>query len=105
MRSLVPCPSCRRHVESVEATCPFCATPLVQAPDERVCQGPCSGHVSPHLARAALIAVGATLLCASCFRSVTYHYGTPSIPDTGQGPVDAGSQDDAAPDTSSTAGD
>ena len=29
MRSLIPCPSCQRHVESTETACPFCETALV----------------------------------------------------------------------------
>jgi hypothetical protein len=29
MRSLVPCPSCWRHVESNETACPFCEAALV----------------------------------------------------------------------------
>jgi hypothetical protein len=98
MRSLVPCPSCHRHVESEEATCPFCLVPLVASPDARVCQGPCSGHASPHLGRAAMMAVGAALLCAACLRSGSAAYGVAIMPDAATEPVDAGQQTDAARD-------
>ena len=103
MRSLVPCPSCSRHVESNETACPFCQAALVPSPDTRACHGPCSGHASPRLGRASLIAVGAALLCASCLRSGGIHYGLPAIvPDAGHPTVDAGgqtdSESDAAPD-------
>lgn len=93
MRSLIPCPACRRHVESTETACPFCQAALVPSPDANVCHGPCSGHASPRLGRVAMMAVGTTLLCASCLRSGSAEYGTAII-------VDAGAQTDVAPDAS-----
>jgi hypothetical protein len=93
MRSLIPCPSCRRHVESSETACPFCEAALVPSPDASVCHGPCSGHTSPRLGRVAMMAVGTTLLCAACTRSAVVEYGPAII-------VDAGAQTDATPDGS-----
>ncbi len=96
MRSLVPCASCNRHLESHEATCPFCGAARTPEIDPGVCTGPCGGHASPRLSRAALVAVGATLLCASCFRGGAAAYGTyvGPIPDGGMQGTDAGSRDD-----------
>ncbi len=96
MRSLVPCPSCNRHVESDEPACPFCEAALIPAPSSGICQGPCSGHPSPRLGRAALMAAGAALLCASCMRSGVVEYGVAIIPDGGGQNVDAGMQTDAS---------
>jgi hypothetical protein len=103
MRSLVPCPSCHRHVESGETACPFCREALVPSPDASVCQGPCSGHTSARLGRVAMMAAGATLLCASCMRSAIVEYGPAMIPDAGGQTVDAGGQTDAARDAPSDA--
>jgi len=75
MRSLVPCSSCNRHVEAEATACPFCGAALAPRPDPRPCSGPCSGHAHPRLGRAALAAIGATLLCASCLRGGETHYG------------------------------
>jgi hypothetical protein len=102
MRSLTPCPSCRRHVESGETACPFCAAALEPSPDARLCQGPCSGHASPRLGRVAMVAAGTTLLCAACTRTAIVHYGPAIIVDSGaetddaDGGADAGT--DALPD-------
>jgi hypothetical protein len=76
MRSLVPCSSCNRHVEAAATACPFCGAALVPQPDTRVCSGPCAGHAHPRLGRAAMAAIGATLLCASCIRGSATEYGT-----------------------------
>lgn len=100
MRLLVPCPSCHRHVESDEAACPFCQAALVPSLGSRVCHGPCSGHASPSLSRAGLVAVGAALLCASCMRSVVYAYGPAIIPDASHPTADASSQADSQGDGS-----
>jgi hypothetical protein len=92
MRSLAPCPSCHRHVESEETACPFCQMALVPVKDSSVCQGPCSGHASPRLGRAAMMAVGAALLCASCLPSGTAAYGAAIVPDAGGQTGGAGGQ-------------
>jgi hypothetical protein len=97
MRSLVPCPSCHRHVESPETACPFCQEPLTPAPSAGVCQGPCSGHSMPRLGRAALMAAGAALLCAACQSSVVAAYGVAIIPDAGGQTADAAGQTADAP--------
>jgi hypothetical protein len=96
MRSLVPCSACNRHVGAEATVCPFCGVALIPQPDPRVCVGPCSGHASPRLSRAARAAVGATLLCAACLPSGSSAYGT-SIgppPDAGTQSADAGGQTD-----------
>lgn len=98
MRSLVPCPSCNRHVESDATACPFCRTALVPSHDPNVCQGPCSGYPSPRLGRVALLAVGTTLLCAACMRSAIIEYGPAIIPDGGEHTVDSGNRADAGAD-------
>jgi hypothetical protein len=103
MRSLVPCPSCNRHVESDGPACPFCEAALVPAPSSGICQGPCSGHPSPRLGRAALMAAGTALFCASCMRSAVVEYGVAIIPDAGGQTVDAGGQIDAGPDAGDAA--
>ena len=90
MRSLVPCSSCSRHVEAEATACPFCGAALTPRPDPRPCSGPCSGHAHPRLGRAALAAIGATLLCASCLRGGTVEYGISM--GTGGQPGDAGGQ-------------
>ena len=95
MRSLVPCASCSRHVESHESACPFCGTARAPEIDAAVCKGPCAGHVLPRLGRVAFATVGAALLCAACSRAVTVEYGTPFIPDSGR-TFDAGDRTDSA---------
>lgn len=103
MSSLVLCPGCGRHVKSDDTACPFCQAILVSPPIAKACQGPCSGHRSPRLGRAALMAAGAALLCAACGRSTTAAYGVAIFPDSGGQTVDAGGQTDAAPDSGDAA--
>jgi hypothetical protein len=60
MSQLAPCPACRRHVEVVETTCPFCGAALAES---------FRGQLRPvapprRLSRAAMMAAGATLLGA-----------------------------------------
>lgn len=98
MRALVPCPRCQRHVESDETTCPFCQAALVPRAHSGICSGPCSGHPTPRLGRAALMAAGAALLCAACQRSVVVEYGLAMPFDAGVQTNDAGGQTDAPPD-------
>ena len=103
MSSLVLCPGCGRHVKSDDTTCPFCEAALAPEAASVACQGPCSGHRSPRLGRAALMTAGAALLCAACWRSTTSAYGT-SVPfDAGGQTVDAGDQTDAGPDSGDAA--
>jgi hypothetical protein len=97
MRSLVPCASCNRHVESEASACPFCGAVLTPQPDLRACAGPCAGHVYPRLGRVAVATVGAALLCASCYRGAGVKYGLPAILDSGRGDV-VGQSDVRPPD-------
>ncbi|HSY38301.1 MAG TPA: hypothetical protein VLA79_02200 [Polyangia bacterium] len=102
MKSLAPCPGCARHVKPDETVCPFCQEALVSQPVSVACQGPCTGHRSPRLGRAALMAAGAALLCAACQRSSAALYGG-AIFDSGAQTVDAGTQTDAGVDASDAA--
>jgi len=98
MSQLVPCPACQRHVESNEASCPFCEAALSQT---RPCAGGCSSPPA-RLARAALVAAGAALLGASCSssQSTVVPYGVPPHVDGGtDAPQDAGTPPDGSPDT------
>ncbi len=95
MSSLVLCPVCDRHVKSDDTACPFCQAALVSETASVACQGPCTGHRSPRLGRAALMTAGAALLCAACWRSTFSAYGTSPFVDAGRQTVDAGSQADA----------
>jgi hypothetical protein len=103
MSSLVLCPGCDRHVKSDDTVCPFCQAALVSPPVSVACQGPCSGHRSPRLGRAALMAAGAALLCAACGRSTTAAYGVAILSDAGAPTFDAGDQTDAGPDSGDAA--
>src|SRR5450631_3958441 len=103
MSSLVLCSGCGRHVKSDDTACPFCQATRVSQPLANACQGPCSGHRSPRLGRAALMAAGAALLCAACGRSTTAAYGVAIFPDAGGQTVDAGDQTDAGPDSGDAA--
>ena len=103
MSSLVLCSGCGRHVKSDDTACPFCQAALVPEAASVVCQGPCSGHRSPRLGRAALMAAGAALLCAACGRSTTAAYGVAIFPDGSGQTVDAGDQTDAGPDSGDAA--
>jgi endogenous inhibitor of DNA gyrase (YacG/DUF329 family) len=67
MRSLIPCSSCNRHVESEETSCPFCGAALTpQSLATPHCSGRCSGPPEVRLGRAALLVAGAALLGAAC---------------------------------------
>jgi len=103
MTSLVLCPGCGRHVKSDDTTCPFCQAALASDSISVACQGPCSGHRSPRLGRAALMTAGAALLCAACWRSTFSAYGTSPLIDAGEQAVDAGGQIDAGPDSGDAA--
>lgn len=60
--SLVPCPSCARHVRERESVCPFCASLM---PEGLRAPVPPSGRIS----RAAMIALASTLSAAACSSS------------------------------------
>ena len=99
MSSLVLCSGCGRHVKSDDRAFPFCQAALVSQPSAGGCQGPCCGHRSPRLGRAALMAAGAALLCAACGRSTTAAYGVAIFPDAAGQTADAGSHPDSGPDS------
>ncbi len=103
MSSLVLCSGCGRHVKSDDTACPFCQADLVSEAASVACQGPCSGHRSPRLGRAALVTAGAAFLCAACWRSTFSAYGTSPRIDAGEQTVDAGGQTDAGPDSGDAA--
>jgi len=103
MSSLVLCPGCGRHVKSDDTACPFCRAAVAPEAVPAACQGPCSGHRSPRVGRAALMAAGAALLCSACWRSTSSAYGTSPIIDAGEQTVDAGGQTDAGPDAGDAA--
>jgi hypothetical protein len=103
MGSLVLCLGCSRHVKSDDTACPFCQSALLSETVSVACQGPCSGHRSPRLGRAALATVGAALLCAACSRSTYAAYGISPPFDSGRQTVDAGDQTDAGPDAGDAA--
>src|SRR5689334_17944269 len=60
-QSLVPCPSCSRHVLATEERCPFCRALLPDDLELRVIPG-----VARRLSRAAAFMLGATLAVTSC---------------------------------------
>lgn len=60
-KPLVPCPSCKRHVLSAEAACPFCAAPLPADLAARAIPS-----ASTRLSRAAAFVFGASVAVAGC---------------------------------------
>ena len=94
--SLIPCPSCNRHVFTDACTCPFCATRL------HVCAAPRAMAPTAGLSRAARVAAGAALVGVAACGSGTMPapmYGAPP-------PVDASSDTgaDAAGDAGAQGG-
>jgi hypothetical protein len=96
---LVPCPACARHVRVSEATCPFCATAMPEAP------APVPG-TNQRLSRAAAYAFtatvaaaagGALVACSSSSTAVAL-YGAPAVIDGGDGSTNDAA-DDAPDDT------
>ena len=83
MSELQPCPQCRRHVRSDEATCPFCAVSLRPAPAPALPVG--------RLARAAVFASAA--LASACGSAQT----KPDQPTNESAAADAGPADASAP--------
>jgi hypothetical protein len=86
--SLLPCPSCARHVRRSESACPFCGNALALEPEAAL-------SVVPRLGRAALFTFGAALATSACTGTgaPVPLYGAPSI-DSGAAdaapPIDAG---------------
>jgi hypothetical protein len=77
MSRLIPCSSCRRHVKRSDAACPFCAapTPSVTPTDPRARAAP------PGTKRAALFAMGVSLVASACEPEPTTVpiYGAPNL--------------------------
>jgi len=102
--SLVPCPSCHRHIRTGEHACPFCGGELPAALAARAIPG-----ATQRLSRAAAFAFTASLALTNCGPSVSPApadaapadaagpgdggvapaYGAPA-PDAGPGPGDGG---------------
>ena len=59
--SLVPCPSCARHVRVTDARCPFCASALPSSLAQRAVP-----NTTQRLSRAAAFAFTASLAVAGC---------------------------------------
>lgn len=71
--SLVPCPSCSRHVRVGDARCPFCASALPNSLAQRVIPG-----TTQRLTRAAAFAFTASLAVAGCSSDPAPDSGTPA---------------------------
>lgn len=86
--TLLPCPSCARHVRASSTTCPFCATAItLVAPTPRV--------ITERLGRAALFTLGAAAIVTApgCIMA-SPAYGIPAY-DSGPVAQDAGTQPDS----------
>ena len=66
MKSLVPCPSCQRHVRASEHACPFCQAALPAALADGAIPA-----ATQRMKRAAAFAFTATLALAGCGDSTT----------------------------------
>lgn len=82
--SLIPCPTCRRHIRGGTETCPFCATAL---PNDHLSRATPSS--SSRLGRSALFAFAVSV--SACGASTE---GEP-ITDTGTAKTDTGTSDTA----------
>lgn len=60
MIRFLPCPHCRRHVNSVETACPFCATSMASAQPRAALALPVG-----RLGRIAVLAAGASVVAAA----------------------------------------
>ncbi len=114
---LVPCPSCKRHVRSSEASCPFCAASLPSNLASRAVPGASRRiHRGAMYTFATIASVASTVALASCSStSTTTPTPGPSdgttadspgdtVPDDGNpgvmygpAPFDSGPDDDGAP--------
>src|SRR5690242_9142883 len=59
--NLVPCPSCTRHVKTIESTCPFCKSALPDSLSDAVIPG-----ATQRLSRAAAFAFTASIAVSGC---------------------------------------
>ena len=75
MSHLAPCPSCNRHVDVGENTCPFCTATLSVSFRAQQAPAPPRGRLS----RVAMMAAGATLMgAAACSATLTAPDGSPA---------------------------
>lgn len=99
--SLVPCPSCQRHVRVGESACPFCKGALSSAATSRVTAGP-----TQRLGRAAIFAFSASLAAAGCSDdgSTMALYGAPAdvVQPTDNASTDSTATDSATNDSATT---
>jgi len=93
--SLVPCPSCRRHIRTGEHACPFCAASIGADLASKAIPG-----TTQRLSRAAAFAFTATLTMANCGPGTT-PAPTPDAATDADGGVAPlyGAPVDASPDT------
>jgi hypothetical protein len=108
---LAPCPSCRRHVRTTEASCPFCAAALPGDLADRVIPAPPGrlsrwGRKRPQtpapegrLSRAAVFLFGASLAVTGCGSDVTTDRSAAGVGGSG------GAGGNTATGTTSTGGD
>jgi len=90
--SLVPCPSCARHVRATERSCPFCRTALSASIASRVIPG-----ATQRLSRAAAFTFAASLAATGCSDDPA-PAADAAVVDTGPG-TDTGSGTDTGPAT------
>lgn len=88
-QSLVPCPTCARHVLASETACPFCASALPDDLAERVIPG-----APRRLSRAAAFMLGASIAVAGCGGTVTGDSSSSGGGGGGQGSTSSGGPDD-----------
>lgn len=90
-KTLVPCPSCQRHVRATEAACPFCASALPSGLEKTAIPS-----ATRRMSRAAAFVFGASIAVTGC-GSTTEGGGSGGGADTSSsssGGSDAGPDDD-----------
>lgn len=103
MKSLVPCPSCQRHVRASEHACPFCQSALPAALADGAIPA-----ASQRMKRAAAFAFTATLALAGCGDSTTPAPADSAVNDNGGvmplygAPADVPATDTPSTDTPAT---
>ena len=97
--SLVPCPSCHRHVRSSESACPFCQGALPSDLGARAVPG-----TTQRLSRAAAFTFAATLAATGC-SSDTSPADASTVTDTGATTDTGGATDTGSPTDRGTATD